>query len=98
MVRIDKTNPTAAVSIASQTTPGLVTLSNGATGDALSGLKTFAVHLGATDGPVVATNDAELANIGQSVPAKDVGATRFHPCRRGQRRQHGNRRQRDGAA
>lgn len=78
VVRIDKTNPTAAVSIASQTTPGLVTLAKDTTGDALSGLKKFAVHLGAADGPVVATNDAELTGIGQSVPAKDVGATKFY--------------------
>ncbi len=77
VVRIDKTNPIAAVAIASQTTPGLVTLSNDLTGDALSGLKKFAVHLGAADGPVVATNGAELADIGQSFPAKDVGSTKF---------------------
>lgn len=78
LVRIDKTNPIAAVAIASQTTPGLVTLAKDTTGDALSGLRTFAVHLGAASGPVVATSDAELSDIGQSVPAKDVGATRFY--------------------
>lgn len=77
-VKIDKTAPIASVSIASQAIPGRVTLSKGATGDGLSGLKKFAVHLGAANGPIVATNDAELVDIGQSAPAKDVGATKLY--------------------
>ncbi len=77
-VKIDQTAPIAWVSIASQTIPGRVTLSKGATGDGLSGLKKFAVHLGAANGPIVATNDAELVDIGQSAPAKDVGATKLY--------------------
>lgn len=78
VVKIDKTAPTAFVAVGSQTIPGRVTLTTGATGDALSGLKKFAVHLGAANGPIVATNDAELVDIGQSAPAKDVGATKLY--------------------
>ena len=78
VVKIDKTAPTASVSVASQTIPGRVTLAKGATGDALSGLKRFAVHLGAANGPIVATTDAELVDIGQSAPAKDIGATKLY--------------------
>ena len=78
VIKIDKTAPIAQVSVASQATAGLVTLSKGATADGLSGLKSFVVRLGAADGPIVATNDAELVNIGATAPAKNAGAVKFY--------------------
>jgi hypothetical protein len=76
-VRIDKTPPTAALTVDGQSAPGLVSLSTGATADALSGLRSFAVHLGTSNGPIVATSAPELIDLGQSAPAKNAGTTRF---------------------
>ena len=76
-IRIDKTPPTAVLTVAGQSGPGLVSLSTGATADALSGLKSFAVHLGTSNGPIVATSAPELVDIGQAAPATNAGTTKF---------------------
>ncbi len=77
-VRIDKEPPLAEIRLVATPAPGVVSVSRGRTGDALSGLKRFEVRLHSPSGPVVATNDEELLNIGApGTPAHNAGTARL---------------------
>lgn len=77
-IRIDKDPPLAEIEITGSPAPGVVSVSKGRTGDSLSGLKRFEVRLHSASGPVVATNDDELLNIGaRGTPAYGAGTARL---------------------
>lgn len=77
-VRIDKDPPVAEIRLVAAPAPGVVSVSKGRTGDALSGLKRFEVRLHSASGPVVATTDEELLNIGApGGPAYRAGTARL---------------------
>src|SRR5262249_54482066 len=73
----DRTPPLAQLAVAASPAPGMVTLSWGETGDALSGLRSWSVRLGGPDGPLVADTAAGLASVGQTAPAANAGTVRF---------------------